>query len=217
MITIVDYGAGNIRSISNMLRALGIASKITGEAAEVAAAERLILPGVGHFDHGMGELSRRGVVTALGETVARGVPLLGICLGAQLLTRGSEEGSAAGLGFIAAETIGFDCARLGPTLKVPHIGWSDVWAVRENPLLATDDDEARFYHVHSFHIRCDEPASEFLHAHHGYDFVTGIGAGPVLGVQFHPEKSHRFGMALLSRFAAWSPGRWLTAPARSAA
>lgn len=217
MITIVDYGAGNIRSVANMLRALGVGSTTTGEACAIATADKLILPGVGHFGYGMAALNNAGLVPALGEAVDRGVPLLGVCLGAQLLTDGSEEGGTAGLGYLAADTLAFDKSRLGADLKVPHMGWADVWAVADNPLLPRDETGARFYHVHSFHIAPREPDLALMHAHHGYDFVTGIGRGNVMGVQFHPEKSHRFGMALMKRFATWTPDGRAKSNTRTAA
>jgi glutamine amidotransferase len=206
MITIVDYGAGNIRSIVNMLRALGIKSRVSGTPDEIATAERLILPGVGHFDHGMGELLERGLMAALERRVREeGIPILGICLGAQLLTRSSEEGALPGLGWIDGCTIRFDRARMGARLRVPHMGWADTWAMRDNPLLDGLSADARFYYVHSYHIVCDDPEQAIFGAHHGYDFISGVKRANVLGVQFHPEKSHRFGMQVLRNFAAWKP------------
>jgi glutamine amidotransferase len=206
MITIVDYDAGNIRSIVNMLSQLGIKSRISGEPAEIETAERLILPGVGHFDYGMRNLAQRGLVEALNARVlGEGVPMLGICLGAQLLTRGSEEGELPGLGWIAARTVRFDRARMDARLRVPHMGWADTWASRESPLAKSIPADARFYYVHSYHIVCDEPEQAILAARHGYEFTAGVGRGNVLGVQFHPEKSHRFGAELLRAFSAWRP------------
>lgn len=206
MITIVDYDAGNIKSIVNMLRALGVASRISGEPGEIATAERLILPGVGHFDHGMGELCKRGLVAALERRVREdGIPILGICLGAQLLTRSSEEGTQPGLGWINGRTVRFDRARMDTSLRVPHMGWADTRALRANPLLDGAADGARFYFVHSYHIICDDPGQAILGARYGYDFTCGVQRANILGVQFHPEKSHRFGMQVLRNFAAWNP------------
>lgn len=208
MITIVDYDTGNIRSIVNMLRALGVESRISGEPGQIATAERLILPGVGHFDHGMSELRKRGLVAPLERRVREeGMPILGICLGAQLLTRSSEEGSLPGLGWIDGRTVRFDRARMNARLRVPHMGWADTWAMRDNPLLEDASGDARFYYVHGYHIVCDDPAQAILGAHHGYDFISGVKRANVLGVQFHPEKSHRFGMRVLRNFAAWKPLR----------
>ncbi len=207
MITIVDYDAGNIRSIANMLRAIGVSARISSDPEEVVEAERLILPGVGHFDYGMRQLRNRGLVEALNTRVLRdGIPLLGICLGAQLLTRSSEEGSEEGLGWMDAQTVRFDRSRMREALRVPHMGWADVRALRPNPLLSEGDNQARFYHVHSFHLLCNDPSQEMMESYHGYPFTTGIGRDNILGVQFHPEKSHRFGMALLRAFLTWQPG-----------
>lgn len=206
MITIIDYDAGNIKSVANMLRVLGVKSQISGDPTVVANAERLILPGVGHFDFGMKALEDRGLIPALNARVIdEGKPLLGICLGAQLLTRGSTEGQRSGLGWVAADTVSFDRSKLHDRLRLPHMGWADVWACQANPLLDEDEQDARFYHVHKYHMQCDTPESAILTSHYGYEFVTGIQSSNVLGVQFHPEKSHRFGMDVLKRFAAWCP------------
>jgi glutamine amidotransferase len=205
MITIIDYDAGNIKSVVNMLRAFGAPSRITGDPAEIAAAEKLILPGVGHFDYGMGQLEARGLVDVLNRRVLEdGVPILGICLGAQLLTRGSEEGNRAGLGWVAGETVRFDRSRMDARLRVPHMGWADTWATRESPL-SDGLSDARFYYVHSYHLACDSAREAILAANYGYDFTVGVQRGNVLGVQFHPEKSHRFGMQLLQNFVVWRP------------
>lgn len=202
MITIVDYDAGNPRSIINMLQYLGIEARISGDAETVAAAERLILPGVGKFDWGMQRLHDKGLVDALNHAVqARRKPILGICLGAQLLTRASEEGDLPGLGWIAAETRAFETSRMGASLRIPHIGWSDTsWATEKR--LTPEDVDPRYYYVHSYHLHCDDPADELCRTRHGYDFTAGVERGHIYGVQFHPEKSLAFGMAVLRRFSA---------------
>ena len=206
MITIIDYDAGNIRSVENMLGALGVKCRISSDPAEILRAEKLILPGVGHFDHGMGVLHERGLVDALNRRVIEErAPILGICLGAQLLTRGSEEGDRPGLGWIAGETRAFARARMDRPLPVPHMGWSDCWTTGANPLTAQAPADMRFYFVHSFHLVVDAPRDAIIAAHYGYDFVAAIGRDNVLGVQFHPEKSHRFGMDVLRAFARWQP------------
>ncbi|MEM6898343.1 MAG: imidazole glycerol phosphate synthase subunit HisH [Pseudomonadota bacterium] len=207
MITIIDYGAGNIKSVANMLRAIGVESQISGDPSVISEAQRIILPGVGHFDYGMSVLAKRGISDALsGRVIDGGTPFLGICLGAQLLTRGSEEGELPGLGWIEADTVSFDRTQLDERLKLPVMGWVDVQVCRNNPLIEYGTDSPRFYHVHKFHLQCDSADQVILRSHYGYDYVTGIQSGNILGVQFHPEKSHRFGMDILKRFAAWTPG-----------
>jgi len=202
MLTIVDYGTGNLRSVQNMLKSLGVAARISSARADIAAASALILPGVGHFDFGMRSLKQLDLRGVLDEQVlGRKVPLLGICLGAQLLTRGSEEGSEPGLGWITADTRRFDSARLDPSLRVPHMGWADTEFRASSGLFAGTAPAARYYYVHSYHIAADDAADEMCHATHGYRFVAGVERGNIAGVQFHPEKSHRFGKQLLANFA----------------
>ena len=180
-------------------RQLGHFATITGDPKALADASHLILPGVGKFDYAMARLNETGLGEALDARVKAGVPLLGICLGAQLLTRRSDEGELAGFGWIAGETVAFDRSRLPPDLKVPHIGWSDTTFRPDARLEATD---ARFYYVHSFHMVCDRPQDVLCVANHGYEFVSGIERDNVVGVQFHPEKSHRFGLALIGGFVS---------------
>ncbi|MEO5844597.1 MAG: imidazole glycerol phosphate synthase subunit HisH [Caldimonas sp.] len=200
MITIVDYGMGNLGSIRNMLKKIGHASEVTADADRVATATKLILPGVGAFDAGMARLQQSGLVPVLDERVGRsGIPILGICLGMQLMTRRSSEGDRPGLGWIDADTLRFTAA--DPALKVPHMGWNIARPVREGALIAALPDEARFYFVHSYYVTCDRPGDVLLTTRHGNEFHSGFQRDNVWGVQFHPEKSHRFGMHLLRNFA----------------
>lgn len=201
MIAIIDYGLGNLRSIGNMLHRAGIGSVITGDPAAIRAADRLILPGVGHFRYGMEQLHARGLVDVLNEQVlGERKPVLGICLGGQLIGRHSQEGDAQGLGWIAMDTVAFDRSRLTQGEKVPHMGWTDT-AHAGSPLFEGLGEDARFYYVHSYHMVCDEPADEIASAVHGYRFTCAVSHGNVFGVQFHPEKSHVFGRRLLINFA----------------
>jgi glutamine amidotransferase len=202
MVAIIDYGVGNLTSILNMHRRLGIEAAITGEPAEIEKADRVLLPGVGHFDTCMQNFSNSGL-RPLVERLALedGVPVLGICVGAQMMTRGSEEGNEKGLGWVNADTIRF---RLNGEsgLKVPHMGWTDLRPAISSGLWAEMPEEPRFYFAHSYHFRFD--STEFVTgmASHGYDFVCAFRKGNIHGVQFHPEKSHKYGMKLIANFAA---------------
>lgn len=207
MIVIVDYGLGNLRSIQNMLRRAGALSVISSDLAVLGQAEKLILPGVGHFQYGMEKLRERGLIEALNERALEAkVPVLGICLGAQLLGRGSEEGGAEGLGWIEMDTVAFDRSRLNGTERIPHMGWAET-AHTGHFLFEGQEEPPRFYYVHSFHLLCDDPAAVIATAHHGYRFASGVMQGNIMGVQFHPEKSHTFGLRLLKSFATMSPPR----------
>lgn len=202
MITIVDFGVGNLESIRNMLAKVGVVAEITARPDVVRRAEKLILPGVGAFDHGIESLRERGLEEALQERVRHdGVPVLGICLGAQLLTEGSDEGCEPGLGWIPGRTVRFDRGRLADTDRVPHMGWADLAVVRESRLLQDLPEAPRFYFVHSYHLRPVDDAAVVGMATHGYPFAAVIERDNILGVQFHPEKSHRYGMQLLRNFA----------------
>lgn len=200
MIIIVDYNMGNLGSISNMFKKLGVPSKITSDPKEIAAGRKLILPGVGAFDAGMENLQRSGLLAVLNQCVlGAGVPTLGICLGMQLMTRRSEEGDREGLGWIDAEALRFRPAEAA--LKVPHMGWNLVRPVRNAALIEGLPEEPRFYFVHSYHVRCHNPEDVLLTTQYGEEFHSAFQHGTVSGVQFHPEKSHKFGMALLRNFA----------------
>ena len=201
MIVIVDYGVGNLRSIQNMLARSGIESSISGEPAALRAASKLILPGIGHFRYGMESLNQRGLLDVLNEQVqGKRVPVLGICLGAQLLGRRSDEGGAAGLGWVPMDVVAFDRARMHPDDKVPHMGWADT-TINGSGLFDGMDPRARFYYVHSFHFQCDSPEIVISTARHGYEIASGIRYRNIFGVQFHPEKSHRYGQQVLANFA----------------
>lgn len=201
MIGVLDYGVGNIGSILNMLRKVGAQGRAVRTADEAALCEKLILPGVGTFDAGMGLLNRSGMRKALDRAVAEGKPLLGICLGMQMLGRRSEEGPGDGLGYIPFDLKRFAlCGR--PGLKVPHMGWDYVTVEQpEAPLVRGLEAEPRFYFVHAYHAVCDDPADVLMTCEYGYAFAAAVRRGNVWGTQFHPEKSHRFGMRLMENFA----------------
>lgn len=200
MISVLDYGAGNVGSVIRMIeRAGGQAIRIS-TMDEIFAATKLILPGVGAFDHGMMELESRGLLPALSAAAReKCVPVLGICLGMQLMCRSSEEGDLSGLGWIDAEVSRLNEAETSG-LRVPHMGWNTVSVVKDNPLLPISAEERRFYFVHSYRVRCNDPSDPVALTHYGADFVAAFQRGNIYGVQFHPEKSHRFGMELIRRF-----------------
>ena len=201
MITIVNYGLGNLGSIANMLKRVGVPSEIASEPAAVARAKKLILPGVGHFDRAMERLQGTELRRVLDEkALGERVPVLGICLGMQLLTRSSEEGTLPGLGWVPAVPVRFRPPE-GSDLKVPHMGWNAVQVSAPSPLTEGFAGDERFYFVHSYHAVVDAPEHSILKARHGVEFDAAIRNAHIYGVQFHPEKSHRFGMKLLANFA----------------
>lgn len=199
MITIVDFGVGNLGSIRNMFKRIGVPAQVTSDLDKIALSTKLVLPGVGAFDNAMSRLCEGALRDLLDRKVlAEKVPILGVCLGMQLLTRGSEEGSMPGLGWIAADTRRIPGS---PGLKVPHMGWNVVRSVCSSPLTAGLAHDARFYFVHSYAVHVDDPSNSLLRSRHGIDFDAAIQAGNIFGVQFHPEKSHKYGMNLLTNFA----------------
>lgn len=201
LIGILDYGIGNVGSIQNMLKRAGSGSVIVRTAEELAPCDKLILPGVGAFDEGMDRLDKSGMRQALDAAVSHGKPVLGICLGMQMLGLSSEEGKREGLGYIPFHNIRFRLQDQ-PELKVPHMGWDFVTIADESdPFVQGLSEPPRYYFVHSFHAQCDDAADALMYCDYGYSFVAAVRHGNVRGTQFHPEKSHRFGMALLKNFA----------------
>lgn len=199
MISIVDYGMGNLGSIVNMFKRIGVVAQISGDPDVLARATKILLPGVGAFDSAMQRIEKSGLRTVLDyKALQERVPVLGICLGMQLLTRSSEEGKHVGLGWIAAST-----RRFGPelNLKVPHMGWNAVQAVCPSPLTQELPADARFYFVHSYYVAVDSQEDSLLKTRYGVTFDAAISHNNIYGAQFHPEKSHRFGMQLLANFA----------------
>lgn len=199
MVAVIDYGLGNLGSIVNMLKALGEKSVITGRAEEIKATDKIILPGVGAFDAGMRQLKERGLEEVIRKEALAGKPVLGICLGMQLLGRRSEEGSLDGLGLIPFDNIRF---RIAPEsgLKIPHMGWDLIELKRTSPLTEGLKGPQRYYFVHSYHARCDREENVLMTCEYGTEFAAAVVRGNIYGVQFHPEKSHHFGMALLENF-----------------
>ncbi len=202
MITIADTGVGNLASIKNMLHRAGAASTITAEVEAIRSAKKLILPGIGAFDAGMDRLRSLGIVELLRhKALVEKVPLLGICLGAQLLFERSEEGKSEGLGLVPGRVVRFQKERLGADLRIPHMGWSEVSLRKPSALFEGMSAHPRFYFVHSYHFAPADSADELCMSEHGDRFAAAVERGNVYGVQFHPEKSHRFGLKLLENFA----------------
>lgn len=204
MIVIVDYGMGNLGSIANMLKKVKAEAVISSRVEEIDRADKLILPGVGAFDNGMQKLGDRNLIPLLNRRVLEErVPILGLCLGMQLFTQSSEEGALPGLGWFEARTVRFSFA--GSTekdLKIPHMGWGFTQLRRPNPLCAgLEAGDTRFYFAHSFYVTPAQAETVLATSHYGHDFAAIIGRDNIVGTQFHPEKSHRFGMSLLANFA----------------
>jgi glutamine amidotransferase len=198
-IVVVDYGMGNVGSILNMLRKVGTRAEASRSVETIGQAARLILPGVGAFDAGMQSIEERGLRQVLDEkALVEKVPVLGICLGAQLMTSSSEEGNRAGLGWIPGRTVRFSG---DAGLKVPHMGWNRVAAWRDSPLTEALPAELCYYFVHSYYIRAEHEQDVILKTTYGVEFASGIRRDNIYGVQFHPEKSHRFGLTMLKNFA----------------
>ena len=203
MIVIVDSGLGNVGSIYNMLRKIGVPASISHEPDAIAAGEKLILPGVGAYDEGVTKLQTLGLWTVLHDAVQKQKkPVLGICLGMELMVNGSDEGELSGLGWIDGVCRTFDReVTTRERLKVPHMGWNAVAYEPRSALFAGWEGKARFYFVHSYHVvpACDDDIAG--RTTYGHEFVSAVQRDNVYGVQFHPEKSHRLGMNLLERFA----------------
>lgn len=199
--TIVDYGLGNLRSIQHKLLAIQVDAAVTADPREVARAEILILPGVGHFAAGMRNLARQGLIGVLNAKVRdEGIPIMGICLGMQLFSDWSEEGDVAGLGWIPGQTRRFEFTGEAAGLRVPNIGWQTLAPCRPSDLLADVAPDQRFYFVHSYHVVCADPGHILATTHYGIDFTSVIHHQNVFGTQCHPEKSHRRGMVLYRSF-----------------
>lgn len=200
MVTIIDYGMGNLGSIVNMIKKIGGDSILTSDKSAIEKAQKLILPGVGAFDNGMKHINELEITELLNKKVlTEKVPIIGICLGMQLLTKGSEEGILPGLGWVDAETIKF---KSDSSIRIPHMGWNTVKVMKPNPLINNDDPDTRFYFVHSYYVKCHQPEDILLTTNYGIEFTSGLQHGNIWGVQFHPEKSHKFGMRLLTNFLA---------------
>jgi glutamine amidotransferase len=201
MFVIVDYGVGNLTSIQNMLKKAGTEALISGQPEDISSATKLLLPGMGHFDNCMEKFSSSGLQPLIEQKVFNEkIPVLGICVGLQMFMRSSEEGRLPGLGWIKGDTIRFRIERMQQPHKIPNMGWLEIQTTK-NSKLTKDLTDARFYFAHSFHVQLDDTEPELIRASYGYPYTVGIEKNNIIGVQFHPEKSHRFGMQLLKNFA----------------
>ncbi|MCF2857413.1 imidazole glycerol phosphate synthase subunit HisH [Pseudoalteromonas sp. SMS1] len=199
MLVIVDYGAGNLGSLVNMCKHVGIEAKVSASPEDILTAKHIILPGVGAFDHGMKKLNESGLVEALNKAVLElNTPVLGICLGMQLMTLSSEEGTLPGLGWINAKTVKIPVV---DDIKVPHMGWSLINYQKQEAINQDPLPNERYYFVHSYCVQCLDADDRLAQVTYGTDFDVMFQKGNIIGAQFHPEKSHKFGKKLLKSFA----------------
>ncbi|MBU0721163.1 imidazole glycerol phosphate synthase subunit HisH [bacterium] len=200
MIAIVDYNMGNLASVQNAFAKLGKNTVVESDPTKFKNYDKLVLPGVGAFGDAMEHLKERDMIEAIKEFAASGKPILGICLGMQLLFQSSEEfGSNEGLGLIKGRVVAFDTAKFSEPLKVPHMGWNRMFT-KEHPLFAGLDEEHYLYFVHSFHAVCDNQQDIIGTTNYGYDFTSAVACANVMGIQPHPEKSHKNGLKILENF-----------------
>ena len=202
MITIIDYGVGNINAFVNVYKRVNVPTKIARTAADLVGAQKLILPGVGHFDHAMSELIKSGMREKLDELVmVKKVPIIGICVGMQMMGNSSDEGTLEGLKWIDASVKKFYETKIQQVTRLPHMGWNDVHPVVSNPLFEGLEKDALFYFLHSYYFECNNSADILATSEYGGQFTCAAHHDNVYGIQFHPEKSHHYGEMLLHNFA----------------
>lgn len=202
MITIINYGSGNIRAIGNIYDRLNISYKIASSPQEVHGAQKIFLPGVGAFDETISMLDKTGFREVLDkEIIQNKVPVIGICVGMQILAESSEEGSLPGLGYIKGRVKKIDETLLKQKPKLPHLGWNSIQIARENTLLDGVDEEFGFYFLHTYYFECENDSDILATTNYGKSFASAVNHENVYGIQFHPEKSHNNGVTLLKNFA----------------
>ena len=202
MITLIDYGVGNIFAFQNVYKRLDIPTKIAKTTADLEDAQKLILPGVGAFDYAMAQLNSSGMRQKLDELVLdRKIPIIGICVGMQMMGNRSDEGTSEGLKWINADILKFDESLIQQRTKLPHMGWNDVNPREAHPLFDGLEQEAIFYFLHSYFFKCNNTLDSIAISDYGIPFTSAVNADNVYGIQFHPEKSHQYGEKLLHNFA----------------
>ena len=202
MITLIDYGVGNLKSFVNVYNRLNIPIEIAQTAQDIMNAERLILPGVGHFDHAMLQLNRSGMRDAIDKQVlVNKIPVIGICVGMQMMSQRSEEGSEMGLGWIDAEVRKLDDSKINQITKLPHMGWNEVILEKSTDLLCDIRPNSVFYFLHSYYFHCNDSENILATTNYGHNFTSIACRDNIYGIQFHPEKSHNVGQKLLENFS----------------
>jgi glutamine amidotransferase len=202
MITLIDYGVGNIFAFQNVYKRLNIPTKIAKSKEDLANAKKLILPGVGSFDYAMAQLNASGMREKLDELVLeKKVPVIGICVGMQIMGNRSDEGKLEGLKWIDSEILKFDENLIRQRTKLPHMGWNDVAPIKNHPLFVGLEEEAIFYFLHSFYFKCKNETESIAVSNYGISFSSAVHRKNIYGIQFHPEKSHQYGEKLLYNFA----------------
>ena len=202
MIVIIDYGVGNINAFVNIYKSIGVDVKIAKSTLDLANATKLILPGGGHFDYAMDRFNTSGMIEVVTDLVInKKIPVLGICVGMQMLAKSSDEGILPGLGWVDAIVKKIDSSMLKQTTRLPHMGWNDINVTKKNPLLLKLENKARFYFLHSYYFQCNNYDDNIAVANYGSEFSCAVNHNNIYGVQFHPEKSHHFGIQLLENFS----------------
>ena len=202
-VTIVDYGVGNLGSLRNALAKVGRTAEVTGDPAAIRAARRIILPGVGSFDHAVRRLAESGLTDEIRDAALdRRIPVAGVCLGMQLIMDGSDEGELPGLGLIPGRAVRFPAEVDGSRLLIPHMGWNSVTSAKPSRFAPSLDDGGRFYFVHSYAVQPERDEDVLTWSSYGIRYASSVERDNVLGIQFHPEKSHRYGLTLLGEFAS---------------
>ena len=202
MIAIVDYGLGNVKAFANVYERLNVPTYIVRNREDLKKATKVILPGVGAFDHAMNKLNQSGMRDELDALVLeKHLPVLGICVGMQMLAQSSEEGALKGLGWLDGVVKKIDSAAIKSITKLPHMGWNDIAPRTDNPLLSALNGNFRFYFLHSYYFQCKQPEDVIATTNYGMKFASVVNHRNIYGVQFHPEKSHQWGIQLLKNFA----------------